>query len=68
VLFCGDDRGDEPAFLVVSELRAEGVPGLAVCSGSAEVPDLAAQADLVVDGPQGVARLLASLADALEGG
>jgi trehalose 6-phosphate phosphatase len=68
VLFCGDDRGDEPAFRAVSELRAEGVPGLAVCSGSAEVPDLAAQADLVVDGPQGVARLLASLADALEDG
>jgi trehalose 6-phosphate phosphatase len=68
VLFCGDDRGDEPAFRAVSELRAEGIPGLAVCSGSAEVPELTAQADLVVDGPRGVAQLLADLADAFEAG
>ncbi|GEM_PF-1976466 len=36
-----------------------------MCSGSAEVPDLAAEADLVVDGPDGVAALLAALAAAI---
>jgi trehalose 6-phosphate phosphatase len=67
VMFCGDDVGDRPAFRAVRELRAEGLPGLAVCSGSDEVPDLAAEADLVVAGPPGVTALLAALADAFEG-
>jgi len=66
ILFCGDDLGDRPAFAAVRQLRAEGTPGLAVCSGSAEVPALAGEADLVVDGPDGVAALLAGLADAFE--
>jgi trehalose 6-phosphate phosphatase len=64
VMFCGDDRGDLPAFRAVRELREAGTPGLAVCSGSAEVPELAAEADLVVEGPAGVVQLLAGLADA----
>jgi trehalose 6-phosphate phosphatase len=63
VMYCGDDRGDRPAFAAVRALRAEGVPGLAVCSGSDEVPELADEADLVVPGPAGVAQLLAGLAD-----
>lgn len=66
VLYAGDDLGDLAAFAAVRELRQQhGVPGLLVCSGSAEVPELAAQADLVVDGPAGVAGLLGGLADAL---
>jgi trehalose 6-phosphate phosphatase len=64
ILFCGDDLGDGPAFSAVRSLRAAGIPGLAVCSGSAEVPGLAEQADLMVDGPDGVVALLSSLADA----
>jgi trehalose 6-phosphate phosphatase len=64
ILFCGDDLGDRPAFAAVRELRGKGTPGLLVCSTSAEVPDLAAEADLVVDGPDGVAALLAGLAEA----
>ncbi|HEX5295177.1 MAG TPA: trehalose-phosphatase [Streptosporangiaceae bacterium] len=64
VLFCGDDLGDRPAFAAVAQLRAEGIPGLAVCSGSAEVTELAAEADLVVDGPPAVAALLDGLAAA----
>ena len=67
ILFCGDDLGDRPAFAAVRELRGKGTPGLLVCSGSAEVPDLAAEADLVVDGPDGVAALLAGLAEAFAG-
>lgn len=63
VMFCGDDLGDRPAFRAVRELRAAGTPGLAVCSGSAEVPpDLAAEADLVLGGPDEIAMLLAGLA------
>ncbi|HSZ46034.1 MAG TPA: trehalose-phosphatase [Streptosporangiaceae bacterium] len=67
VMFCGDDVGDRPAFRAVRELRADGIPGLAVCSGSEEVPELAAEADLVVAGPPGVTALLAGLADAFGG-
>jgi trehalose 6-phosphate phosphatase len=62
VLFCGDDLGDLAAFAAIRELRAEGVPGCAVASESAETPAVAEAADLVVDGPAGVVRLLSSLA------
>lgn len=64
IMFCGDDLGDIPAFEAVRELRASGTPGLAVCSGSAEAPGLAAEADLVLSGPDEVARMLGGLADA----
>jgi trehalose 6-phosphate phosphatase len=63
VMFCGDDLGDLAAFGAVRALRASGVPGFTVCSGSAETArELAAQADLVVDGPDGVIALLNNLA------
>jgi trehalose 6-phosphate phosphatase len=67
VMFCGDDLGDIPAFRAVRELRDRGTPGLAVCSGSAEAPDLAADADLVLSGPDEIAGLLGSLAAAFAG-
>jgi len=62
VLFCGDDLGDLPAFAAVRALRAAGVPGCAVASRSAECPEVAAAADLVVDGPDGTVALLAAIA------
>ena len=34
VVFVGDDLGDLPGFAAVEELRAGGLPGLLVCSGS----------------------------------
>jgi trehalose 6-phosphate phosphatase len=72
VMYCGDDLGDAPAFEAVSQLRADGVAGLAVWSGSTEVPALAGLADLAdlaVDGPDGVVAFLTSLAAAMaEGG
>jgi trehalose 6-phosphate phosphatase len=68
VLFAGDDLGDLPAFEAVRAARADGRTGIAVCSASAEVTALAAHADLVVDGPDGVSDLLVRLADAIEGG
>lgn len=61
VVFVGDDLGDLAAFAEVNRLRAEGLPGLLVCSGSTEVTELAERADLVVDGPEGVVELLADL-------
>jgi trehalose 6-phosphate phosphatase len=67
IMFCGDDLGDRPAFAAIRRLRAAGQPGLAVCSGSAEVAGLAELADLVVDGPPGVAAFLAALAGAIRG-
>jgi trehalose 6-phosphate phosphatase len=65
ILFAGDDLGDLPAFGAVRALRASGHPGLAVCSASGEVSELAAEADLVVAGPDEVASLLRSLARSL---
>src|SRR5581483_4234715 len=66
LMYCGDDLGDVPAFRAVAELRAAGLPGLAVCSASGEVTTLAGEADLVVDGPDGVVALLDGLAAAME--
>ena len=66
VLFCGDDLGDLPAFAAVRALRADGIPGCAVASASAESPQVAAAADLVVDGPEGIVALLAAIAAELE--
>ena len=65
VLFAGDDLGDLAAFGAVRALREDGHPGLTVCSASGEVSELAAEADLVVDGPGGVAALLSWLARSL---
>jgi trehalose 6-phosphate phosphatase len=67
VMFTGDDMGDLPAFAEVRRLREDGVPGLLVCSASAEVSAVAEQADIVVDGPQGVAELIGELVAALSG-
>ena len=65
VLFAGDDLGDLAAFGAVRALRGSGHPGVTVCSASGEVSALAAEADLVVDGPGGVAGLLGWLARSL---
>jgi len=64
--FVGDDLGDLAAFDAVDQLRAEGVLGLLVCSGSSEVQALAERADLVVDGPSGVVAWLRAVLAELE--
>ena len=66
VVFIGDDLGDLPAFRLVEQLRREGRGGLLVCSASHEEDALSALADVVVQGPAGVATWLEELADALE--
>ena len=65
VCYTGDDLGDLPAFDAVESMRANGTPGLTVCSASIEVAEVARRADLIVDGPAGVVEFLDSLADAL---
>ncbi|WP_371616577.1 trehalose-phosphatase [Streptomyces sp. NBC_00454] len=65
VLYAGDDLGDLAAYSAVEKLRADGLPGLLVCSGSAEVPELAARADLILSGPAEVVAFLATLAAAV---
>ncbi|MFI6447924.1 trehalose-phosphatase [Kitasatospora sp. NPDC050543] len=69
VLYAGDDLGDVAAFAAVEKRRAQGMPGVLVCSGTvdgdAPVRELADRADLVVPGPAGVVALLAALAAAL---
>ncbi|MEN8649369.1 trehalose-phosphatase [Streptomyces sp. 21So2-11] len=64
VLYAGDDLGDLAAFAAVEKLRAEGTPGLLVCSGT-EVPELAERADLVLPGPAAVVALLGAVAEAV---
>jgi trehalose 6-phosphate phosphatase len=65
VVFCGDDLGDLPAFAAVRALRADGIRGCAVASASTESPQVAAAADLVVEGPEGIVALLGAIADEL---
>jgi len=65
VLFCGDDLGDLAAFAAVRALRAEGIPGCTVASASPESPRVAAEADLVTDGPAGIVALLTAIAGQL---
>ena len=60
VVFCGDDLGDVEAFKAVEELRADGLPGLLVCSASEEQNALAELADVVVDGPAACSTCCAS--------
>ena len=61
ILFVGDDLGDVPAFEAVADLRAQGVPGLLVASGSDEQSALRDLADLEVEGPDGVMAFLRRL-------
>jgi trehalose 6-phosphate phosphatase len=63
--YIGDDLGDLPAFAAIDNFAQLGLPGLKICSGSTEVTELAQRADLVVDGPAGVADLLEELLRAL---
>ncbi|GAA4569905.1 trehalose-phosphatase [Planotetraspora kaengkrachanensis] len=64
VMFVGDDLGDIAAFDAVV---AAPIPGVRVCSGSAEVTALAERADIVVDGPAGVVDLLRTISGRVAG-
>lgn len=66
VAMVGDDLGDLPAFEALRELRAVGIECCAVVSSSDEQPALVRVADVVCDGPDGVADWLGALAEHLE--
>jgi len=67
VLFAGDDVGDLDAFAALDRLRARGLWTCGVVArGEGTPPELEAAADVVVEGPRGVAALLASIAAALD--
>ena len=67
VLYAGDDVGDLDAFAALERLRARGRWTCGVVARGPETPaEVEAMADLVVEGPSGVAALLASIADELE--
>ncbi|MDQ4005563.1 MAG: trehalose-phosphatase [Actinomycetota bacterium] len=62
VLYAGDDLADLSAFGAVDELVADGTAGLKVAVRSQEPPrELLTAADLVVDGPPDLVRLLRRL-------
>ncbi|HEX2767284.1 MAG TPA: trehalose-phosphatase [Candidatus Limnocylindria bacterium] len=67
VVVLGDDVTDLDMFAAVAERRARGeLEGAIVAVGGAErevPPDVAAAADVILDGPASAARLLAALAD-----
>jgi trehalose 6-phosphate phosphatase len=66
--FAGDDAGDLAAFDALDRLQADGALGAAVrvAVRSDEAPaDLVARADVVVDGPVGLAALLVDLGESL---
>lgn len=65
VLFAGDDLGDLPGFDAVDRLRERGILGLTVASASPETRAVSDRADLVADGPDGIALLLGALVDSL---
>lgn len=72
IAMAGDDIGDLPAFEVVERWRAGGGTGATVASASDEEPRLAARADIICQGPAGVAAWLrevtAQIASARSGG
>ena len=67
VLFAGDDVGDLDAFAALERLRAQGLWTCGVVArGDVTPPEVEAAADVVVDGPVGMAALLASIAVELD--
>lgn len=64
IAMIGDDLGDVPAFDVVAKWQESGKPGLVVVSSSDERPELVDRADVLCDGPAGVAAWLETVAPA----
>jgi trehalose 6-phosphate phosphatase len=60
--YVGDDAGDLPAFAALDRLAEHGVTSVKVAVSTSEAaPELLAQADVHVDGPEGAVALLRSL-------
>lgn len=68
ICFLGDDVGDLPAFAALDRMRAEGRTVVKVVVRSSELaPEMAAAADLTVDGPAAALALLHALLARLAG-
>jgi trehalose 6-phosphate phosphatase len=67
--FAGDDAGDLPAFAALRALAADGTlaSGVSIGVTSDESPPEVRAADVVVEGPAGLAALFDALADAITG-
>jgi trehalose 6-phosphate phosphatase len=66
VVYLGDDLGDLPAYDAVASLRAEGISSVTVAVAGDDAPtELAARADVVLEGPTAVVQWLADLAAAI---
>jgi trehalose 6-phosphate phosphatase len=65
--FAGDDAGDLPAFTALRAMAADGalVHGVSIGVTAEESPAEVHAADVVVEGPAGLASLLDALADAI---
>lgn len=64
VAYVGDDAGDLPAFAALDRLAATGIAAVKVAVRTSEVSaDLLAQADVIVDGPEGALAFLEALLD-----
>jgi trehalose 6-phosphate phosphatase len=67
VLFAGDDVGDLDAFAALERLRSQGLWTCGVVAHGDDTPsEVEAAADVVVNGPRGMATLLAAIADELD--
>jgi trehalose 6-phosphate phosphatase len=69
-MYAGDDTTDLDAFRALRALQDEGTIGRALCVGVSSPdgpPEIEQQADIVVDGPEGVRALLAALMDDTDG-
>ena len=67
VLFAGDDRTDLDAILEIERLRQEGYHAAAITVQAADtLPELLEHADLVVQGVEGMARLLQDIVASLQ--
>jgi trehalose 6-phosphate phosphatase len=65
-LYGGDDRTDVDAFTALRTLREDGRLRATACIAVASdesPPEVSAQADITVDGPEGFVRVLEELAD-----
>jgi len=69
ILFAGDDRTDLDAVLEIKRLRQEGLQATAIVVQAADtLPALLEQADLVVQGVEGMAQLLNQIVEQLRQG
>jgi trehalose 6-phosphate phosphatase len=66
VVFAGDDRTDLDAVLEIARLRQEGIAALAIVVQHPDtLPEMLANADIVVQGVEGMANLLREIVDLL---